>query len=144
MTYSLLKIAGVATAANRATMAAKSALRRTAVYAVAGVIGLVGSAFLLSALWIYLAQWLGPVQAGLWVGGGLMGAAVLVLLVGMSIGRSSTDTLHMGSPEPDPVEVASRMLTEFQQQFKGKKGSGLQAAATAVAAGFLLSRLLRK
>ncbi|WP_338609861.1 phage holin family protein [Pelagibacterium nitratireducens] len=65
---------------DRATSAVRSMGLSVAVYAIIGLIGLVGLGFLIAALYIWLAQETGPLEAAL-----IMGAGFLVL-AGISLG----------------------------------------------------------
>ena len=56
------------------------ARRAAVIYAIAGLLGLVGALFLLAAAYLATAREIGAVNAGLWFGGGFLAVAVLLVV----------------------------------------------------------------
>lgn len=144
MIEKILEGAGLYAMASRASAVAKATAKRSALYAVALLFALAGLGFFISAIWLSLAAALGAVAASLWVGGGLMVVALLLIMLGLIVGRVAPAPPLPQASMPDALQTATQLLADVQQQFKGKKGSGLQAAATAAAVGFVVAKLLRR
>ena len=144
MIYKILEGAGIYALARHAALVARATAKRSAVFAVALIFAIAGLGFFISAIWLSLAAALGAIAASLWVGGGLFAVALLLVMVGVIVGRVGPPPAQPQAALPEAIETAAQLLADVQQQFKGKKGSGLQAAAAAAALGFVVARLLRK
>lgn len=124
---------------DRMRAAAVSAAYSTA----GGIICLLGAGFLLAALWLYLADWYGPLAANLWIGGGLVLIGIIVVVAG-----------KQKQPPPKPAQTALGDIPELQpyvnavagqiDELLNKKGAGLQSAAVLAGVGFIVGRLLRR
>lgn len=133
-------IAPFAAVTGRASSAVRSAGQTVVAYVLIGLLGLVGTAFLLAALFIWLAAATDPLAASLILGTAMLAIAGITLAV-ISAGasrrkrerrRSSTDAAMMASTlslATTGLKLASRV-----------RGPLLIPALAAIAAGWYLSR----
>lgn len=133
-------IAPFAAVADRASSAVRSAGQTIVVYLLVGLLGLIGAAFLLAALFIWLAAATDPLAASLILGTALLAIAGITLAVVSAGGnrkkterrRSSFDTASMAST----ISLAATGL-----RLAGKlRGPLLLPALAALAAGWYLTQ----
>ena len=144
MIESLLALAGIDELARHSSSVAKSIVKRCAIFGIAALFAIAAIGFFLSSVWLAVAAEQGAIMASVWVGGGLFVIALLFVLIGMNVGHVPKYSRQSLAAAPNPVQAATELLAQVERQFKGKKGSGLQAAATAVALGFIASRFMRR
>ena len=68
-------------ASGQTVVALRRARRAVIAYATAAVAMLCGAGFFIGALYIWAAERYGPIAAALWIGGGFIALAVVILLV---------------------------------------------------------------
>lgn len=107
----------------------------------AGLCLLVALLALIVALWFRLANALGPVPASLWLAGGAMISALVLLLIGRMVGGH-------GRSRDAPLDELFALLEREAQTWgdeaeKATKAAPLTSAGGAFALGLLLARLLR-
>lgn len=107
----------------------------------AGLCLLVALLALIVALWFRLANAIGPVPASLWLAGGAMISALVLLLIGRMVsGR--------GRSRDAPLDELFALLEREAQTLGGEaekaaRAAPLTSAGGAFALGLLLARLLR-
>jgi len=122
---------------------AKRSFKEIAVKAVAAAIAVVGFAFLLAALWIYLAALYSSLLASLIIGVGLLVVAGLVALIGRMMIR---EPVAPAAPAMDLAAITAMtedLISKFEVDFS-RKGTPTKSVGAALAAGFALGRIVTR
>lgn len=112
--------------------------------AAGGIVCLSGLAFLVAALWLFIAQNKGALAANLWIGFGLLLIGLVLAQVGRL--RAPPSAVHSdAAPLADisESEIYKTLVSELDKQFR-KKGAGLKSTAIIAAVGFVIGRMLRR
>jgi len=133
----LIRLTGLTLAANRVRQTLKRAVVQWATAAAAVVAAVVGGGFLIQALWVYLAIVFDPIAASLWIGGGFIAFAVVILLIGWMISPRT-------APRPSPALAVSPDTIAKELTVGSLAGYRVQAAAVAVLTGFAIGRVLMR
>lgn len=133
----LIRLTGLALAANRVRQNLRRAVIRRVTAAAAFAVAVVGGGFLIEALWVYLAMAFDPIAASLWIGGGFVALAVVILLIGSMISPRT-------APRPSPALAMSPDAISRELTVGSLAGYRVQAAAVAVLAGFAIGRVLMR
>lgn len=128
----IVRLALTSLAAARLKDSASRAITYAALLAVTGVIAITGLGFCLSALWIFLAQLYGPLNASAIIGGGLVVIAIIVYLYA---GYTRRRRARTPSPLPDFDRVSMPTVTGPNM---------LAAAIVAVGIGYVTGRLMTR
>ena len=83
---------------------ARNAVRQTALGALAGLFLLAGSAFLVTAFWLFLDSIRGPIFASVVIGFALAGIGLLLVAV----------QFMPSTPEPEPDEIPDELLDQLK------------------------------
>lgn len=125
-------IAGFVTGETRQVM--RQTVRAVIFYAVAGLLALVGVAFLLGALFIEVAREQGPRDTALMFGGAFLGLALLIVLVHLVLRRVRRQTAKRRRNDELTTVATAAALAVLPALLKGKGALGLLAAPAAIVA----------
>jgi len=133
----LIRLTGLTFAANRVRQNLKRAAFQWVTAAAAVAVAVVGGGFLIQALWVYLAIVFDPIAASLWIGGGFIALAVLILLIGWMVSPRT-------APRPSPALAVSPDAIAKELSVGSLAGYRVQAVAVAVLTGFAIGRVLMR
>lgn len=119
---------------------AKRSVKQVAVKATAAAIAMVGLAFLLAALWIYLSAVYTTLIASIAIGVGLLVVAGLVAIIGLAMVREPAAPT---ARQPDLAAIAQDIIAQFEVDFS-RKGTPTKSVGAALAAGFALGRVVTR
>jgi hypothetical protein len=104
---------------------------------VAGIFALVAIGFFISALYVWLADQFGRIEASLIVGGGFVVLAIIMMLVGAGMRRAAANRLKRQQDRlfVQPASVATAMISHFI----GPKQTAVMMLV-ALVAGYLAAR----
>jgi undecaprenyl pyrophosphate phosphatase UppP len=131
----------LASFASGETVVAVRRLRRALVaYALAAMAALCGAGFFIGAFYIWLAERYGAIAAALWIGGGFVAIAVLVLVVHRSmVGRRARRAADRRKADLTAVGVAAA-LAVLPGLLRSKAGFGVLLAPVIALAAYAIYR----